>query len=369
MKNFVAIPTLTLRATCMAAGLTLSGLAQDVQFNADAGAPPPVPSRPPVVVPMPAIPPVPPVPPRPGVRIEVIEAEDLEDSAKDAPWLGVAANEAPEALAAQLDLSPGSGLVVTYVAADSPAAKAGLVKNDVLVLFEDQTLVHPVQLRKLLRARQAGDSVKLTYYHAGKRQTTSVVLAKSDPSKIKGGTTLAWQENFRDMQRHFKDMKIDDELREQMKALQDHLSHLKVDQKKIEAEVRHSVDEARKAVREALRNATNSGGETVAFQKALQEIMQSKLLMERDAKVTVRSKDKGVKSLVRSDDHGTIVLLNQPKLHLTAHDKEGKLIFDGEIENAEQKAKVPRELLEEVEPLLEKMDQDSDQEREAKQVR
>jgi len=243
------------------------------------------------------------------------------------------------------------------------------VRHDVLVLFEDQTLVHPVQLRKLLRARQPGDTVKLTYYHAGKRQTASVALAKSDPSKFKGGGLGAWPDHWRELQLHLKDLKIDDELREQMKALQDHLSHLKVDQKKIEAEVRHSVDEARKAVREALRNATNFGGDAGASQKALQELMRSKVLIDREAKVTVRSQGRGVKSLVQSDDNGTIVLLNQPKLHLTAHDKEGKLIFDGEIENSEQKAKVPRDLWGSVEPLLEKMDRDTAEEPETKQIR
>src|ERR1051326_3203056 len=71
-----------------------------------------------------------------------------EPTAKTTAWLGISTAEASEALTAQLDLKPGVGLVVTYVVGESPAAKAGLLKNDVLVSFDDQSLVHPAQLRK-----------------------------------------------------------------------------------------------------------------------------------------------------------------------------------------------------------------------------
>src|SRR5687768_14418226 len=78
-----------------------------------------------------------------------------DDSApgKDRAWLGLAAEEASEALGEQLGLDPGVGLVVTHLSDDSPAAKAGLKKNDVLIELAGQALVHPAQLRKLVRAR------------------------------------------------------------------------------------------------------------------------------------------------------------------------------------------------------------------------
>ncbi|MGH7972711.1 MAG: hypothetical protein ACREIC_28695, partial [Limisphaerales bacterium] len=50
-----------------------------------------------------------------------------------------------------------------------------------------------------------------------------------------------------------------------------------------------------------------------------------------------------------------IVLIANPKLYLTAHDKDGRLLFDGEVDTPEQKDKVPRDLWEKVEPLLGKM--------------
>ena len=78
----------------------------------------------------------------------------------DSGW-GFPIEEGSEALASQLGLAPGAGLVVTYVAPDSPAAKAGLEKNDVLVELEGQLLVHPAQLRKLVQARKEGDTIEL----------------------------------------------------------------------------------------------------------------------------------------------------------------------------------------------------------------
>ncbi len=54
------------------------------------------------------------------------------------------------------------------------------------------------------------------------------------------------------------------------------------------------------------------------------------------------------------------MLVSNPKLHLTAHDKEGKLLFDGEIETPEQRAEVPRDLWAKVKPLLRKLESKDD---------
>src|SRR2546423_2175277 len=102
------------------------------------------------------------------IIIETVERDAEEGVAKEVARLGVSTEEASETVGAQLGLSPGAGLVVTYVAAEGPAAKAGVQKNDVLIQFDGQLLVHPSQLRKLVRMHKPGDSVKLEAYRAGK---------------------------------------------------------------------------------------------------------------------------------------------------------------------------------------------------------
>ena len=123
-------------------------------------------------------------------------------------------SEASETLASQLDLEPGAGLVINYVAPESPAAKAGLRKNDVLVQFEDQALVHPAQLRKLVRVRKVGDIVKLGIYRAGKRQNISVTL---DQTKAGSGFFEDGEHglkgSFNELQKQLRDLHIDDAMR------------------------------------------------------------------------------------------------------------------------------------------------------------
>ena len=299
------------------------------------------------------------------VTVEAIElTKDDEDARKTTPWLGVATEEASEALASQLGLEPGIGLVITYVATNSPAAKAGLRKNDLLVQFGDQSLVHPAQLRKLVRVRKEGDEVKLTYYRAGKKETATATLAKSSRrfSALDDGD---WEGDLRRLGRDLKDLPIKDAMREQMQAVRESLGNIKIDQRKVQGEVRRSMEEARKALQEALHTMSNV--DLGPVRRALEEVAHSGVTVDNDATVTVRSSGKSSKSLVKTDDSGTIVLLNAPKLRLTAHDKDGRLIFDGEIQTDDQRAKVPRDLWERVEPLLKKMDAGPAEEPESKE--
>lgn len=92
-------------------------------------------------------------------------------------WLGVGADEAPDEVRAQLPLTPGTGLLVRAVVPDSPAAKAGVLKHDVLARLEDQLLVNGAQFKALVSGRKAGERVKLTLYRQGKEVVVEVTLA------------------------------------------------------------------------------------------------------------------------------------------------------------------------------------------------
>jgi hypothetical protein len=283
------------------------------------------------------------------VVVETIEPFDTGERSgpRETTWLGTAIEEAPEVLTAQLGLSRGVGLVVTYVETNSPAAKAGLQKNDLLVEFEGQTLVHPAQLRKLVQMHKEGDTVKLTFYRAGKKQAVSATLGKT----VTGfGFQFGWDNGSAFWQ--FPGQPWGDSFREQMKNLREQMGNIKIDQKKVQEEIRRSMEEARKAYREALRQATNANS---MLGPVLKDLARIGAAVDDDASVTVRSTGRSAVSLVKADEWGTIVLVKNPKLHLTAHDKDGKLLFDGEIETPEQRDKVPHDLWNKVEPLLKKM--------------
>jgi membrane-associated protease RseP (regulator of RpoE activity) len=96
------------------------------------------------------------------------------------PWIGIAMEPVQDVVRAQLSLAPGEGIVVSHVAPESPAAKAGLQENDILLRFEDQILLEPSQLRKLIAMKKPGDSVKLAYLRKGERKEATVTLVEHE---------------------------------------------------------------------------------------------------------------------------------------------------------------------------------------------
>jgi hypothetical protein len=324
----------------------------------------------------------------------VIQQIETSDSAappdrRTLAWLGVSTEEASDALSAQLGLDPGVGLVVTYLSPEGPAAKAGLRKHDLLVEFEGQPLSHPAQLRRLVQSRKAGDAARLTFFRAGKKESASAVLGKTQAGVGLPGDEHAWNGDLRELHQQLRDLRIGDTIRQQLKvlrnslgdvdvdqkqlqndiqrsieearkALQESLRSLKVDQKQIQEEVRRSMAEARKALEAALRNTTNAASALGPAAKALADIAGSGAVVDDSSSITVRRSGQSVKTLVKNDDAGSIVLVNQPRLHLTARDKQGRLLFDADIATAEEQSKVPPALWEKVKPLVEELEADPD---------
>jgi hypothetical protein len=298
----------------------------------------------------------------PKIRVERVILEGDESEAlggkparRELPWLGVSADEAPEVLTAQLGLEPGVGLVVDYVGEGSPAAKAGLQKNDLLVEFEGQSLVHPAQLRKLVQARKDGDLVKLAFYRAGKKETVTAKLGTTTAGLGLPGDELAWRGDLRELQRQLRDLPVGEEVRRHLENFRETLrQQLGPEQRRqIEVQVRQGVESARRAAHEALQSMTNAGLRELRQQ--LEELERSGVGVARDARVTVQSHGSEVKTLVESDDSGTYILVSNPTPHLTVHGKDGKLLFDGRLDTPEERAKVPREIWARVEPMLDKL--------------
>ncbi len=287
----------------------------------------------------------------------------VEDAkpAKDRAWLGVGVEEASEALADQLGLDAGVGLVVTYVSDDSPAAKAGLKKNDVLIELEGQSLVHPAQLRKLVQVRKPGNKVKLVFYRGGKKHTESATLEQA-PARF-GLLDDFDDEKVRQLHRELIELPHKEALQAHSKVLRESLGDLpRVTRLEIDSEIRRNMEAARKALAEAAREGDHNKDSLRVESERLKELLKSGISVDENATVLVRSKGKGKsRSIVKTDDSGTIVVLGPPNLHLTAHDKSGKLIFDGAIATSEQRGTVPAEVWKRVEPLLEE-ESDADSE-------
>ncbi len=97
-------------------------------------------------------------------------------------FLGIETGPVSPTLTAQLGLTEGSGLVVTQIAPNSPAA-AALKRHDILIKLDDQILIEQRQLSVLVRGHKEGDEVTLTFLRGGKQATAKVKLAKHDVPK------------------------------------------------------------------------------------------------------------------------------------------------------------------------------------------
>jgi len=277
-----------------------------------------------------------------------VATDDFRPNAKE-PWLGVGVEESPEPLSAQLDLKPGEGLVVTFVSTNSPAGIAGLQKNDVLVEFDGQMLVDPIQLRKLVQMHADGDSVKIQYYHGGKKESVTVKLVvRKSNEPFFGGEA----DPFRDGNRVF--------YAPNMPPLPELVNgKLTVQLKQANEQAKLAMDQAKRAVAEAMEQSLNStdglNTKLVVMQKKLKELSDNGMTLRKDATVVVKNDGESVRTMVKKDEAGTYVIVADPTKHLTAHDTDGKLLFDGPVDKEEQQQKVPKEVWEKVEPMLDQL--------------
>ena len=121
--------------------------------------------------------PIPPIPPNPP------KDRDRDRGPKvPVTFLGVETSEVPRVVSEQLGLAKGFGLVVDYVVPDGPAATAGVQQNDILKMLNDQILMQPDQLAKLIRSYPEGTNVTLTILRKGQESKITVKLAKKEVS-------------------------------------------------------------------------------------------------------------------------------------------------------------------------------------------
>lgn len=65
---------------------------------------------------------------------------------------------------------------MTKVMPDSPAARAGLLENDVIVKLGDVSLSGPQSVTEALSEKAPGDRITAVFYRKGKRETAEITL-------------------------------------------------------------------------------------------------------------------------------------------------------------------------------------------------
>jgi hypothetical protein len=86
----------------------------------------------------------------------------------------------PPLLIRHLRLSPGEGLRVANVQADSPADKAGLERDDIIIELADKQVQGAEAFVNEVRSAGAGAEISIKIIQSGRRKTVSLVLGNAD---------------------------------------------------------------------------------------------------------------------------------------------------------------------------------------------
>lgn len=100
--------------------------------------------------------------------------------------LGVAIQPLPPEQAERFGLQDSQGVVVASVASNSPAARAGVRQNDVIVAFEGQPVTDGNTFRNRVASTAPGTKVKLTVLRAKEKQEIEVTLGEYEAQKRAG---------------------------------------------------------------------------------------------------------------------------------------------------------------------------------------
>ncbi|WP_252315044.1 S1C family serine protease [Sinobaca sp. H24] len=122
-----------------------------------------------------------------AIAIPVIE--DLETNGEVVrPQIGIGIRSLAEYPAAEIQDTLNlpedieAGIVVTQIAGGSPAEEAELAENDVITEVDGKAVTNTHDLRRYLYTESGiGETVTLTYYRDGARETAEVTLAEEQP--------------------------------------------------------------------------------------------------------------------------------------------------------------------------------------------
>ncbi|WP_146585118.1 Do family serine endopeptidase [Puniceibacterium confluentis] len=119
----------------------------------------------------------------PSDLIQTIVADLSDDGSITRGWLGVQIKPMPEEIAQVLGYDRPKGAVIEMVSPDSPAARAGLVKGDIILSFNGAEITEVRDLTRAVAATDPEATAPVTILHKGAEKTLDVTvgtLAKQD---------------------------------------------------------------------------------------------------------------------------------------------------------------------------------------------
>ena len=99
-----------------------------------------------------------------------------EADTKPKTYLGVVIERVPDVLRDYVNLPEGVGLLLSHISKDSPAEKAGLQDNDIIVSFDGQLIINYNQLSTLIDLKGPGAEVPVEVLRKGEEMEFILTL-------------------------------------------------------------------------------------------------------------------------------------------------------------------------------------------------
>lgn len=228
--------------------------------------------------------------------------------AKDVAYLGVATEPLDPMTGRHLGLGEGVGLAVAYL--DAAGVLNGKVEEgDILHKFNDQLLVSPEQLAILVRREAPGTKASLTVLRSGKSETVEVKLGAIDQAKVRPaaprpGWNGTWGPNVFPMPSPGRPG----------------------------ADMREWSDDFRRQMRQGHGGRFDDDGGEPAGEPG-----------PRPARPKAEIHSSSTRIVSETRDGVTVTLTHRDGAKSAKIEKDGKIVFDGPIDNEKDLGKVPEE--------------------------
>ena len=114
----------------------------------------------------------------PSNMVRLVMDQLLQKGKVTRGWIGVTIQELTPELAQEFGLKRSKGALVSDVAKDSPAAKSGIIRGDVILEFNDKEVKDVSSLRNMVALSKSGNEITMRILRAGKEFTVKVFIVE-----------------------------------------------------------------------------------------------------------------------------------------------------------------------------------------------
>ena len=124
----------------------------------------------------------------PSNMVRLIMDQLIQQGKVTRGWVGVTIQELTPELASEFGLKRSNGALVSDVAKDSPAAKAGILRGDIILEFNGKEVKDVSSLRNMVAQSKSGTEISMKILRSGKEFTVKIVI-KELPREVAEVTT------------------------------------------------------------------------------------------------------------------------------------------------------------------------------------